>query len=93
MLGDGYLSWEADDALPDRRSIKGGTISLGGRDPQPSNISISHPLTIARQTDDAPGGRGTRYPGTLTCPPPTAARTPVVPGQDVGNPRATRTAR
>ena len=33
------------------------------------------------------------HPGRLTVPPPTAARTPVVPGQDVGSPRATRTAR
>jgi len=31
--------------------------------------------------------------GTLTTPPPTRARTPVVPGQDVAMPRATRTAR
>lgn len=31
--------------------------------------------------------------GTLTVPPPTAARTPVVPGHEVGKPRATRTAR
>lgn len=31
--------------------------------------------------------------GTLTVPPPTAARTPVVPAQLVGIPRATRTAR
>ncbi len=38
--------------------------------------------------------RTTAYPlGALTIPPPTQARTPVVLGQEVGSPRATRTAR
>ena len=35
-----------------------------------------------------------RHPlGRETVPPPIAARTPVVPGAEVGNPMATRTAR